>query len=327
MDTDDVNMLPPHLQYQQPEGTEQTELPEQSELPEQGTLPEQSTLPEQTEPPEQDPTEPRPNALYLRGVESLDTRAIKGYVDSYIKPDYTFAEREKYAKFNYKLEWVNDDSINIVFLAGEDAPEGAQTALRLLTDESADIETLEPTAERTARPYLKEATNEEATATIAPQPEHIDLTIRQSFYGDRKVKNARIYSRYYLLHGEPDRTERAPAARDRMRGKSFGYHDYSRDLITGEEHEPELISGGGERTSYRDVYEPSNDRWDHDRYRDTYRPEGGRSRRRGRRGANKYRSSRDDDGRRRKADEDDLFPDFFKRKEDNRDREESPSRT
>jgi hypothetical protein len=31
------------------------------------------------------------------------------------------------------------------------------------------------------------------------------LYIRQSFQSDKKVKNAKEYSRYYLLHGEPER--------------------------------------------------------------------------------------------------------------------------
>ena len=35
----------------------------------------------------------------------------------------------------------------------------------------------------------------------------IELIIRQSFQSDRKVKNAREYSRYYLIHGEPERTK------------------------------------------------------------------------------------------------------------------------
>ncbi|QPG73832.1 hypothetical protein FOA43_001147 [Brettanomyces nanus] len=321
--------LPPHLSemgqgnYETSEGVQQ-----QQEQSENITTEE---IDDSAEVIHDDPTEPRPNALLLRGVESLDTRAIKYYVDAYVKPGYSFANRDLFAMFNYKLEWVNDESINIVFISGEQAPEGAQEALKRLTDDSVDLDSLTPTDERSAKPFQKEKDDKESNETAdtgfvlaAPQPDDFRLTVRQSFYGDRKVKNARIYSRYYLMHGQPDKAERLPVAKDRMHGKRFGYHDYSKDLITGEEPEPELLTrdeeGHGILSGIRDSrHEIGVRRRNRGR---------GRGRERFRRyGDDRYRSSRDDgEYRREKADQDDLFPDFFKRKEEDREREQSPSR-
>ncbi|GMG36566.1 unnamed protein product [Ambrosiozyma monospora] len=259
--------LPPHLQGQsesidQMHGNDDL-YQQQSLLQEQQR--EQDLL--------QDPTvndldEPRPNALLLKGVDNLDTKAIKLYVDSILKPDYDFNDREKYAKFNYKLEWINDESINIVF----DQPDGALEALQLLSfvettpeqqdknqanvdpqsvqelQEKQELKLITPllnipsTQERAAQPYKKVgmATEEK------PTQDNVHLVIRQSFYGDRKVKNAKVYSKYYLIHGEPGREQRLPGANTRHR------RDYDRgaarpntkDLITGEgDDKLDLIPG------------------------------------------------------------------------------------
>ncbi|GME76659.1 unnamed protein product [Ambrosiozyma monospora] len=143
----------------------------------------------------------------------------------------------------------------------------------------------------------------------------VHLVIRQSFYGDRKVKNAKVYSKYYLIHGEPGREQRLPGANTRHR------HDYDRgaakpttkDLITGEgDDKLDLIPGEFSKISRhtkenRDVdageqhglfgYEGDNDesviarpsrklriddgKWKSDKY-DRYGPK------------NRYRSPRDD---------------------------------
>ncbi|GME85820.1 unnamed protein product [Ambrosiozyma monospora] len=205
--------LPPHLQGQ-PEGIDQIQgndlYQQQSHLQDQQQQREQDLL--------QDPTvnDPRPNALLLKGVDSLDTKAIKLYIDSILKPDYDFNDREKYAKFNYKLEWVNDESINIVF----DQPDGALEALQLLSfveptpeqqdqnqaniglqsvqepEEKQEPNLIKPslnipnTQERAAQPYKKVRMPNEEKST----QDSVHLVIRQSFYGDRKVKNAKVYS-------------------------------------------------------------------------------------------------------------------------------------
>ncbi|KAH3682736.1 hypothetical protein WICPIJ_006296, partial [Wickerhamomyces pijperi] len=52
------------------------------------TEPEPASEPLNTsnEPDEHDPSEPRPGCLLLLGVDELDTRAIKLYIDSFLKP-------------------------------------------------------------------------------------------------------------------------------------------------------------------------------------------------------------------------------------------------
>ncbi|EIF47746.1 hypothetical protein AWRI1499_2355 [Brettanomyces bruxellensis AWRI1499] len=207
------------------------------------------------------------------------------------------------------------------------------------------------------------------------------------------------------MHGEPDRAERMPAARER-RARWNGYEprlagEHAEDLITGEkvaeeellgdragsfrpvpargdDREDDLFSyrgrrgrdveyraengdyrngdeyGGyrdnrgdyrddrGYRNEYRDDYDRRDAGYRDNGFRDTWRPSDERSsrgerRRRRRRGRGRdrgdlfdaYRTSRDEDhSRRNRADEEDLFPDFFKRKQEQtqRDREESPSR-
>lgn len=266
--------LPPHLQEEATDTpveptTEAVAADESMDTEE----PAATTEPEA--PAEPLPEDPRPDTLYLEGVDELNTKGIKEYVDSYVRPNYSFSTRDEYAKVNYKLEWVNDSGINIVFISGEDAPEGAQEALRLLSANEVDVDSINPLEERPAQPITKQ------------DGDILNLTIRQAKYADRKVKNARIYSRYYLLHGEPDRAERLPGARERRRGRrnNRSYREREVDLVTGE-REPDIPT------------EPS-------RYQE--RP-------------------RRDKRRRDRSDEADLFPDFLKRKQEDRERERSPSR-
>jgi len=364
--------LPPHLQVQQQQDGGDIGVIETNDVKEA-----------------ENPEEPRLNALLLKGVNSLDTRAIKYYIDHYVRPDYSFKNKEKYAKFNYKLEWVNDESVNIVFTSREEADEGAQEALQILTDESIEqSEALSTTDERVAKPFVREA--DEGKKNDKEGDDEMDddaansvqLSIRQSLKGDRKVKNARVYSRYYLLHGEPDRAERMPGARER-RGRGYSYEPRGasgrgEDLITGEKlgdeellgdrvksfrpiaaqadvYRPgrddrgdDLFSDRERRDRYRDVDDMDVDYRDRrygddrsrdrgyrddrgyreDRFRDTWRPSDEREsrserrrRRRRERGRERgdlfdpYRTSRDEErSRRDKADEEDLFPDFFKNK-------------
>ncbi|KAH3666467.1 hypothetical protein OGAPHI_003463 [Ogataea philodendri] len=258
------------------------------------TEPEPASEPLNTsnEPDEHDPSEPRPGCLLLLGVDELDTRAIKLYIDSFLKPDLKFENREEYAKFNYTLEWVNDKSINIVF----EQPESALEALKLLSEVS---EGLNPEQERTAMEYISDDPNF--------NDQNVRLSIRQSYYGDRKVKGARNQSRYYLIHGEPEPGQRQRSYRNRRGGPRNGGRSRGPDLITGEDTGP--IE---EEQDYSRRLEVSG-HWDQSRSR---RPPRGPRRERGR---GKYRErerpragNRDDEG--------DLFPDFLK----NRDR--SPAR-
>lgn len=314
------DVLPPHLQGQVVDnGTIEGE-DEQMNVDESEPVSEAAPNPE----------DPRPNALLLLGVNTLNTKEIKWYIDHYIRPDYSFQTRDKYTQFSYKLEWVNDNSLNIVFTSKEKGAEGAQEALKLLTDESIDADSIPSTQERIARTFVRGEDDEQANNDNSnnPEPEQIIMSVRQSLYGDKKVKNARVYSRYYLLHGEPERTERMPAARNRYRGRRYGYRAHGKDLITGEELAEPPRRDSREYSPRRGGDDREDDLFAGRNFRDVWRPEddnrgrrGGRRSRRRRRGRYDeddlyYRSSRDDErdiARRRQADKEDLFPDFFKK--------------
>ncbi|KAG7833063.1 hypothetical protein KL943_004511 [Ogataea angusta] len=272
--------LPPHLAHMG-----EAEQPAPSASPERVS----------TEPEEHDPNELRPGSLLLSGVDELDTRAIKLYIDSFLKPDLKFENREEYARFNYTLEWVNDKKINIVF----EQPDAALEALSLLSEVS---DGLSPEQERGVMEYIS---NDPGF-----NDQNVRLSIRQSYWGDRKVKGAKNYSRYYLIHGEPEPTQRRRTHRNYKGGRG-GARNRGPDLITGEDTGPVDEQDGD---SHRKL--EVSGRWDGPRSRGAPRgPSSGRSER----GRDRYRE-RQQPRRGARDDEEDLFPDFLK----NRDR--SPAR-
>ena len=145
---------------------------------------------------EEDPSAPNPHGLFFKGVDDLSTRDVKLYIDSYIKPDERFNNREEYAKFDYKLQWINDTSINAIFVSEE----GAMDALKILS--TVPVEEISNSVERPSQPF-SDAVKEQ----IKKDTEGVQLYVRQAVNGDKKVKGARNYSRYYLLHGEPEPTD------------------------------------------------------------------------------------------------------------------------
>lgn len=56
-----------------------------------------------------------PNSLHLSGVDDLSTEQIKEYIDLHIRPGYSFTNRSKYAYLEYRINWINDHEVNIVF--------------------------------------------------------------------------------------------------------------------------------------------------------------------------------------------------------------------
>ncbi|KAF1809980.1 hypothetical protein P152DRAFT_144786 [Eremomyces bilateralis CBS 781.70] len=132
---------------------------------------------------------PSPLKIHLRGLDDLSTEDIHAYADQYLP-----------AKFLYKVEWLNDTSTNLVFLAEEDA----RAALEALTHHSIDPHSFDAAQLRPAR-------------ILSKRPD-AELTIRQANSGDVKKRRAHELSRYYLLHPEKDprnqprqRRSRSPA--------------------------------------------------------------------------------------------------------------------
>lgn len=218
----------------------------------------------------------RPEALFLRGVDELSPRNIKLYIDRYVKPDYSFANKDKYESLNYKIEWINDTSLNIVF----NDLESATIALERLSLELKDT----ATDERPAKEYVNEP-NEDKTA---------QLYVRLSFSYDKKIKNARVYSRYYLLNGEPESKDRPNDYYVNFKKNRYREREsrYARD------EEPDLITGEVKPVKEAPPSKPLEERL------------GIRSRQ------NRRRRNRDD--------EEDLFPNFVSRR--SRSRSRSPTR-
>lgn len=199
----------------------------------------------------------RPEAIRLRGVDNLSTDDIKNFVDYYL--NYTQEGDDYVAKdqvVSFRIQWIDDTSANAVFKTHE----AAALALKALSV-SAGPNSVEDKCdfsqeyvssivqEREAKPYAasiafhkyqekqkpdqdlfsqkKESIEEELRKLSAMEEDDsaVVLYVRQSLQLDRKVKNAGAYSRYYLLHGEPDRTKsrpRAPLRRGRDRRENAG---------------------------------------------------------------------------------------------------------
>lgn len=355
------------------------------------------------------------SSLHLKGVDTLSTIQIKKYLDLHIRPGFCFENRHKFAYLDYKINWINDSELNVVFnhkqkpdttvdlksdifeelKGGETAAEvnledikelkydsskGALDAIMLLTDfdnirneheEFAQLSIADQFAAVDQAPKLEErkcwdlvldnngkviktkaaevfyktfrnvvlgeplesdesegAGLKESTQEEFPEDFRvIQLEVRFSTNKDKKVKNAREYSRYYLINGEPDLAERLPPAEENSHPKYR--NKYKKDIITGEELEttgmfgydgdlrPEDLSDGHQRrrNNYR-----SGDRWKNDYYYDdreyNYRNrQGGRNRRDNRRGGAISKRPHNNRRNNRGGAEalPDLFPDFGKR--------------
>lgn len=194
----------------------------------------------------------RPEAVHLRGVDNLSTDDIKNFVDYYL--NYTqegdgYVANDKIVSF--RIQWIDDSTANAVFKTHEDAalalnalsvsagPNSVENKMDFSQEYVSSI-----VQERETKPYAasiafhkfqekqtpdqdlfsekKEHVEEELRKLSAMDEDDsaVVLYARQTLQLDRKVKNAGAYSRYYLLHGEPDRTKpraRAPHRRGRDR--------------------------------------------------------------------------------------------------------------
>ncbi|KAL6451335.1 hypothetical protein SBY92_002675 [Candida maltosa Xu316] len=212
----------------------------------------------------------RPESLTIKGVDNLSTNDIKNYIDYYV--NYTINKNPESGEITYqmipfeeslefKIEWINDTSVNVVFKTIE---ETIRALSKLRADEINVVD-------KGSREFLDESVKESPAVSYNPiiafkkhqslaHRFHIDeekknegdgenngndddggmmeedetsmeLVIRQS-----KVKNAREYSRYYLIHGEPERKSHYPRKRtyrerDSYKPKSAVNDDDEEDLF------------------------------------------------------------------------------------------------
>ncbi|KAI7850304.1 hypothetical protein BDC45DRAFT_246227 [Circinella umbellata] len=118
---------------------------------------------------------PRPEAIFLHGLDEMSTKDIRAYCN-----DLPPLE---------KIEWINDTSCNLIFNNEESAKQAIQNLLASDINDPVTHHIL-----RKAKAYTQENSN------------HIfnNLHIRVATTWDIKEPGARDRSRYYLLHGSDD---------------------------------------------------------------------------------------------------------------------------
>ncbi|RCK65053.1 hypothetical protein Cantr_00620 [Candida viswanathii] len=131
----------------------------------------------------------------------------------------------------FRIEWVNDTAVNVIFktvgecsralkelrsvelMGGFDVGDEAQRE-EYVRECAVEVpaKSYNPVIEfqkmqeaRRGGAATEKKKKEEVEVGMDEDESSVELLIRQSFQLDRKVKNAREYSRYYLIHGEPDR--------------------------------------------------------------------------------------------------------------------------
>ncbi|CAG84197.1 YALI0A19822p [Yarrowia lipolytica CLIB122] len=124
----------------------------------------------------------REEAVNLRGVNEMSNKDVKSYVSGTCSISSVF-----------NIDWVDDSSVNIVFVDAIDA----QNALQAMTDPSLfyDGDSIEPEQERAAKTFVKADHGK------------VQLQVRTSYQSDVKARDARQKSKYYLYHGEPTKVE------------------------------------------------------------------------------------------------------------------------
>jgi Nuclear cap-binding protein subunit 3 len=114
----------------------------------------------------------RPEAVHIRGVDNLSTDDIRLYALTL------------YPSIEFKVEWIDDTSLNLVYESADIAISALQT-MSLPRIEELPSSTLRP-----AKPLTGEKPIE-------------GLKIRIAFMGDKKERGARDRSRWYLFNPHP----------------------------------------------------------------------------------------------------------------------------
>ncbi|RSM08420.1 hypothetical protein CEP52_004642 [Fusarium oligoseptatum] len=138
-----------------------------------------------------------PTKIHIRGVDTLHTSDIKGYVKTH------FGDVDR-------VEWIDDSSANLLF-PSEPTARDAIVALSTV-----------PVADATAL-----AIGEFLPAKPLDGKPEISLQVRFAVASDRKQAGAALRSRYYLLHPEHDpeeRRRRNQENRSRYRDRDGDYH-------------------------------------------------------------------------------------------------------
>lgn len=228
----------------------------------------------------------RPEAIFIRGVDNLSTEDITAFVNYYL--NYTVLTSDNGAleytalplQREFRVQWVNDSSVNVVFDTAEDAvaalalmsitaqnPNAPQTEAAFALQDNVQERETKPFApvinfkkvhdlkSRIGVPAAADAADSAADAAMDEDDSSVVLHARQSFQSDRKVKNASTYLRYYLLHGEPERRARPRGSRGRD-DRNTRRKPRQRPR-SGREEEEDLFAS---RLGQRDAPSPRRDR-------------------------------------------------------------------
>lgn len=207
----------------------------------------------------------RPEALFIKGVDSLSTQNIEAYVKYYL--NYTTVTKEDgettleskpfEEQIKFRVQWVNDTSVTIVFTTHEDAIKALESISITASnpaiapvpdkiDEQPEVQASLLIQERELKPYNPVIEfqkrldlahrlgmpQQEETGDMDEDESALVLYGRLAFQSDRKVKNASVYSRYYLLHGEPERKPRRGPRKPKVHKPRRHYdRDYDDDLF------------------------------------------------------------------------------------------------
>ncbi|OBA19538.1 hypothetical protein METBIDRAFT_45826 [Metschnikowia bicuspidata var. bicuspidata NRRL YB-4993] len=224
----------------------------------------------------------RPDAVHIRGVDNLSTEEIEAFVDLYLNVESDGPEyRRQDEPVWFRVQWVDDSSANVLFKTHADSLRALQRLSEqwpAVENTAGGPDAGGPAfsapflaalvEERRARPYaaavpyhqhrqqLKELADgqdlfqakkaeleEQKQSAMDEDGSPVVLHVRQALQSDRKVKNAAAYSRYYLLHGEPDRTRPRVARRG---GEARGRGTYARAEDDGEDLFAAKIKSGAE---------------------------------------------------------------------------------
>lgn len=124
--------------------------------------------------------EPAWDRVHIRGLDDMHTTEIEAFV------------HDNFPDVDVRVQWIDDTSANVIFKSKDLAREGmTKFVLNPVTVEEIIANPLEV---RTAK-------------ALATRPSSM-LTVRIAQVGDRKKKNAREASRYYLMNPEQDPTDR-----------------------------------------------------------------------------------------------------------------------
>ncbi|GMM33742.1 hypothetical protein DASC09_010670 [Saccharomycopsis crataegensis] len=158
----------------------------------------------------------RHEAMFLRfTLDALSTHDIKRYLDHHLK-DAVASVDQRINRFT--IEWINDTSICVVF----DDAESCSKALAMLTNDYDDVTRFDSTTERKAKTYFF---GEQPKETGEEQKQQNEIYIREAYQTDKKEKNAKDKSRYYLLYGEPERSRRPRQGTSRRNYSKNNYRE------------------------------------------------------------------------------------------------------